>query len=88
MTIDEWGILIGAMTTIAVGFVPWMLMVHAKLAVVASQVAKLDAKLERLFETQQQRLGDCARHEAELNQAARQLEQHGLQLDELRARVA
>ena len=41
MTTQEWGIVVGVIISITLLLAPWMAMVHAKLAVVASRIADL-----------------------------------------------
>ena len=43
MTVQEWSIVVGVVVSAVLALGPWMFMVHAKLAVLSSQVARLDA---------------------------------------------
>mgnify|MGYP000356770325 CR=1 FL=1 len=67
MTCEQWCLISGLILTIAVAFAPWMLMVHAKLAVIASQVAELCEKIENAAQANQKLWELCARHEARLD---------------------
>ena len=87
MTVEEWGILIGALTTALAAVGPWMFMVHAKLAVLSAQMARLDQKVDRLFEAHQERLPTCIRHETTLEEVSRRLEGHDLQLADVQERL-
>ena len=67
MTCEQWCLVMGVIIPIMVAFVPWMLMVHSKLAVIASQVVDLCEKLEDVARTNQKLWEMCARHEARLD---------------------
>lgn len=67
MTTAEWGIVIGVVMSALLALTPWMFMVHAKLAVLASQMANLEEKADKLIEANEQRLPMCASHAARLD---------------------
>ncbi len=66
MTAQEWGILIGMVVSAVLALAPWMFMVHAKLAVIATQIVELDEKVEKSAEANQQLWSRYAQHEARL----------------------
>jgi hypothetical protein len=66
MHIDEWAILTGVFTSLAVAIGPWMFKVHAKLAVIASRMASVCDKLEAQAADQRRLWDICARHESQL----------------------
>ncbi|MHC4398616.1 MAG: hypothetical protein ACYTG0_02950 [Planctomycetota bacterium] len=67
MTIEEWGIVIGVVTSAILALAPWMFMVHAKLAVLTIQMGDVEDKVDRLIEANEQRLQKCAAHAARLD---------------------
>ncbi len=67
MTAGEWGIMIGVVTSALLALAPWMFMVHAKLAVLGSQMANLQDKVDRWIEIDQHRASMCTQHEARLD---------------------
>lgn len=87
MTIDQWGIVIGVVTSAVLALAPWMFMVHAKLAVLSTQVARLDAKVDKMVEANQERLPWCIRHQAALDELTRRLEGHDVQLSDINQRL-
>ena len=66
MTAQEWGILIGTVVSAVLALAPWMFMVHAKLAVIATQIVELDEKVEKSAEANQQLWSRYAQHETRL----------------------
>ena len=66
MGTQEWGILIGAATSALLALGPWLVMVHAKLAVIAHQIGQLGASLEKMAEVQQELRTRFAEHHAHL----------------------
>jgi len=67
MDVEQWGIVVGVVMSAALALAPWMFMVHAKLAVLASQLFSLESKVDKLIEANEQRLPMCARHAARLD---------------------
>ncbi len=66
MSSQEWGIVIGMVASAILALGPWMFMVHAKLAVIAAQLAELDEKVEKAAEANQQLWSRYAQHETRL----------------------
>ncbi len=66
MTAHEWGIMIGMAMSALLALGPWMFMVHAKLAVIATQIAELDEKVEKLADGTGRLWSRCAQHETRL----------------------
>jgi hypothetical protein len=87
MSVEQWGIVIGVVTSAVLALAPWMFMVHAKLAVVSAQVARLDAKVDKMVEANQERLPWCIRHQATLDELTRRLEGHDVQLSDISQRL-
>jgi hypothetical protein len=83
MTIETWGILIGALVPGLLALAPWMLMVHAKLAVLTSTIASLEGKVDKLIDDNEQRRPMCAVHAARLDSIEVQLGQIHTQLHEI-----
>lgn len=67
MTIQEWTLIIGVIMSASLALGPWMFMVHAKLAVIASQIVELVQKVERLADSHERRLTMCIEHQAKLD---------------------
>ncbi len=66
MTSDEWSIIVGVVVSALLALGPWMFMVHAKLAVLASQVEILCKKVDRVGEAHEKLWTMYAHHEARL----------------------
>jgi hypothetical protein len=75
MTVQEWSIVIGVVMSASLALGPWMFMVHAKLAVIASQIVELVQKVEKLAESHEKRLTMCIEHQAKLDTHEVQLRQ-------------
>lgn len=80
MTTQEWGIVVGVMVSGLLAVGPWMFMVHAKLAVLASQVTTLCRKMDQAAETQERLWSVHARH-------ATKLETHDVQIAQISQRL-
>ncbi len=80
MTVSQWGIAIGVVTSAVLALAPWMFMVHAKLAVIAQQIVELGEKVEKAAEANQQLWSLYAQHEA-------RLETHDVQFTHLSDRL-
>jgi hypothetical protein len=80
MSVEQWGIVIGVVTSAVLALAPWMFMVHAKLAVIATQIAELGEKVEKAAEANQQLWSCYAQHEA-------RLETHDVQFAHLAERL-
>jgi hypothetical protein len=85
--IQQWEIIIGVIVSTLLALVPWMFMVHAKLAVVSAQVARLDAKVDKMVDAEQQRLPWCIQHQATLEELSRRVESHETQLADIYQRL-
>lgn len=73
MTSFDWSVAVGVLTTALAVILPWMLMVHARLAVAVSKLSDLDKRvgglaerLEALCELEHQRQLECTRCQARL----------------------
>jgi predicted signal transduction protein with EAL and GGDEF domain len=80
MSVQEWGIVIGTIMSAALALGPWMFMVHAKLAVLASQVAELGRKIDQAAAAQEKLWSDHAR-------SAIRLETHDVQISQISQRL-
>ncbi len=83
MNAQEWEIIIGMMTAALLATGPWMFMVHAKLAVLSTQVARLETKMDSMVDAEQKRLPQCIQHEISLKEMERRMEMYGLQIENL-----
>lgn len=80
MSVEEWGIAVGVMVSGLLAVGPWMFMVHAKLAVLATQVAMLCQKMDKAAQTQEKLWSVDARHAAKL-------ETHDVQIAQISQRL-
>jgi hypothetical protein len=87
MNIQEWSVVIGVVTSALLALAPWMFMVHAKLAVLSSQVSRLDAKVDKMVEADHERLPQCIQHQTALEEVRRRLESHEMQLTDINQRI-
>jgi hypothetical protein len=87
MSVKEWEIVIGVVTAGLLATAPWMFMVHAKLAVLSTQVSRLETKVDRMFDADQERLPQCIQHETALKELERRWEMHALQIENLSDRL-
>jgi hypothetical protein len=87
MSVQEWEIVIGVVTAALLATAPWMFMVHAKLAVLSTQVTRLESKVDGMVEADQQRLPQCIQHETSLKELERRWEMHALQIENLSDRL-
>jgi hypothetical protein len=87
MSVLEWGTVIGVVTSALLALAPWMFMVHAKLAVLSAQMARLDAKVDKMVDAQEERLPWCIQHQATLDEFGRRLEAHDVQLADVAKRL-
>ncbi len=62
MSANEWITLLGVVVSAAVVIGPGIVTLHAKLAVVATQVAELCDKVEKLSSSHEERLRMCIDH--------------------------
>jgi hypothetical protein len=87
MSVKEWEIVVGVVTAAVLATAPWMFMVHAKLAVLSTQVARLETKVDRMVDVEQDRLPQCIQHETSLKELERRWEMHALQIENLSDRL-
>jgi outer membrane murein-binding lipoprotein Lpp len=73
MSANEWITLVGIVISAAAVIGPGIVAVHAKLAVVASQVADLCEKVERLSSSHEERLRMCIDHQSRLDMQESQI---------------
>ncbi|MEE8452461.1 MAG: hypothetical protein V3R99_11125 [Thermoguttaceae bacterium] len=66
MSVHTWGITVGVLTSVLLALGPWMFMVHAKLAVIATQIEELGEKVEKSSESSNQLWSRYAHHETRL----------------------
>jgi outer membrane murein-binding lipoprotein Lpp len=67
MNANEWITLLGVAVSAAVVIGPGIVSLHAKLAVVATQVAELCDKVEKLSSSHEERLRMCIDHDSRLD---------------------
>jgi hypothetical protein len=87
MSSQDWEIMIGVISAALLATGPWMLMVHAKLAVLSNQVTRLEKKVDRVVDHQDERLPWCIQHETALEEIKRRLETHEAQLVQIVERL-
>jgi hypothetical protein len=63
MSVQQWGIVVGVMMSVLLALTPWMFMVHAKLAVIATQVTELAEKVEKATDANSRLWDRYARHD-------------------------
>jgi len=80
MDVGDWSIVVGVVSSAVLALTPWMFMVHAKLAVIAAQIAELNDKLQKAAETNHQLWSRVARHDT-------RLETHDVQLTHMAQRL-
>ena len=80
MNVQQWSVVVGALISGMLALGPWMFMVHAKLAVLASQVAALCRKMDQAAETQERLWSVHARHTTKL-------ETHDVQIAQISQRL-
>ena len=66
MDTQQWSIVIGMFTSGVLALGPWMFMVHAKLAVIATQIIELNEKIEKAADANHELWLLCSRHETQL----------------------
>ena len=80
MNAEGWAIVIAAVVSAMLALGPWMFMVHAKLAVLASQVEILCKKVDKANEAHEKLWAMYAHHEAKL-------ETHEVQISQIVERL-
>ena len=84
MTVQEWGIVVGACASGLAALAPWMFMVHAKLAVMAAQFVRTRAnKVEKATEANKERLATAAPSTGPARHARRAVRPHRRTAEEL-----
>jgi len=66
MTPHDWISVVSIAVSALLALAPWMFMVHAKLAVIASRMVDLSEKVDHLAETAERLWTQSAQHEARL----------------------
>jgi hypothetical protein len=87
MSIQQWEIVIYVVTAALTATAPWMFMVHAKLAVLSTQVARLETKVDRMVDAEQERLPQCIQHETALRELQRRWEMHDVKIENVLQRI-
>jgi len=67
MTAHDWVYVLGITVSALLTLAPWMFMVHAKLAVIASRIVDLSEKVGQLATTSERLWSQYAAHEARLD---------------------
>ena len=67
MSFPEWSLLVGLGMSLSLAIWPWMFMVHAKLAVIASKSADVCEKLDTLAAEQRALWAVTSRHDSRLD---------------------
>ncbi|MBN1589203.1 MAG: hypothetical protein JW888_06795 [Pirellulales bacterium] len=80
MSVHEWSIVVGLLGSGCLAVGPWMFMVHAKLAVLASQVATLCEKIDRAAVAQEKLWSVHSQHSVKL-------ETHDVQISQINERL-
>ncbi|MBN2022486.1 MAG: hypothetical protein JW809_06790 [Pirellulales bacterium] len=83
MSVSEWSLLVGVCVSGVLALGPWMFMVHAKLAVLASQVTALCRKVDKTSEIHDRLWAVHAQHEAKLETHNVEIAQIGERLRDL-----
>jgi hypothetical protein len=80
MSPGEWSLIVGALLSVGLATGPWMFKVHAKLAVIASKIVDLCAKMDRTSDEHRRLWEVCSRHES-------RLDTHDVQLSHIAERL-
>jgi hypothetical protein len=67
MPFPELSLIVCSMLTIGLAMGPWMIKVHAKLAVIASKIVDLCEKMDRASDEHRRLWETCSRHESRLD---------------------
>jgi hypothetical protein len=73
MSAEEWSTVIGVIVSGLLALTPWMLMVHARLAVLTTTIESLAKKVDKLIDDNEQRQPMCAVHGTRLDAVESQL---------------
>ncbi len=87
MSVQSWGIVVGVTISALLAMTPWMFMVHAKLAVLSVQMTRLMAKVDKMAQTNDDRLPQWLQQQATLAEHGRQLQTHEVQLSHVAQRL-
>jgi hypothetical protein len=87
MTVEQWGIVIGVVVSAVLALAPWMFMVHAKLAVLSEQMARLTGKVDEMVGADRTRLPQILQQQAALTEHGRRLETLDVQLTDVGERL-
>jgi len=63
MSTAEWSIVVAVVTPVLLALAPWLVMMHARLAVIATRIEELDAKLEKAARSNEQLWSRLAQHD-------------------------
>jgi hypothetical protein len=80
MTLEEWGLVLCALLPIGLAIGPWMVKVHAKLAVIASKIIDLCEMMDSTSDEHRKLWEVCARHTS-------RLDTHDVQLSHIAERL-
>jgi hypothetical protein len=83
MSVEEWGIVFSVVAAGVSAIGPWMFKGTAELAVLSTQVARLETKVDRMVDGEEERLPRCIQHEAALKDLERRWEMHTLQIENM-----
>jgi hypothetical protein len=67
MSISEWSLIVGCVLSVGLAAGPWMFMVHAKLAVIASKIVDLCESMDRTSNDNRRLWEVASRHESRLD---------------------
>jgi hypothetical protein len=67
MSYPEWSLIVGVVLSVGLAVGPWMFMVHAKLAVIASKIVDLCETMDRSGDEHRRLWEVASRHESRLD---------------------
>jgi hypothetical protein len=67
MSFAEWSLIVCSVLSIGLAIGPWMITVHAKLAVITSRLGELSDKIDRQVHEQRRLWDTASRHHARLD---------------------
>jgi hypothetical protein len=80
MSTEELSLILGVVMSLSLAVGPWMVKIHAKLAVIARKIVDLCDRLERVAEEHQELWHVCNKHES-------RLDTHDVQLSHIAERL-
>ena len=80
MSLSDWSLIVCSALPLVAAMGPWMIKVHAKLAVIASKIIDLCDKMDRTANEHRRLLEVCSRHES-------RLDTHDVQLSHIAERL-